>query len=1001
MRKLYEMGKKGSRGLAMLLSALLIFSMIFTGSVMQVHADPVVCSLTVSANYAEHGFIKYSENGVDWTEVGESGTGNTPVSASAIQFFPEENYHVSSMVINGNTVNNPSRFYDFTDDSAKSITSVTFEADGDPEPCQLTVASYTNTYGKIYYTADLDGDDNWVEVGASGTASAVPAFRVKGVPTSDDYTVSYTLNSTNITDDGDHGLFPEVETNTVTNITFAERSPGGGDPVIQIQSDSYDATNGKIQYSVNETDWTDIPAAGLASNIDAAFVRAVPNEGYSVSYKIDNNVVNNTNVQSLGTSPALHYIQDIAFMSLNKSLTVTSYVTTGGKIQYSTNGTDWTDVPAAGVTAVPARYVKAVPASGHVVDSYRLNSSTIVSGEQQTLTADNNTISNISFAETAGGGKYLLSIDNQTSVACAVTVTFLNSSGESLGTASAGNAADIPAGTARIRIALDHEEFLKSIQIFRNTAPAAPGSNGATEIARPSGIEEGLWRNGSAEFSASNSYSYKFAIELSNTKNIGWSYRSSDRGTDLYVEHCRLYLLDSNGQRRAYVDESDSNRATTDYASYNLTVDQTYKFELVPDYGYQVAGLRINGYTVAPTNDMGIFSFTMSNTNFHFSGVVTPTSDIVVAPAAYSGATISGGSNATNSGNAKVTITEETTDNSAAAVVGEDATAVATLDIDLAKAVYKGSAGQYWTENLTTTSGNVTMSLPVSASGLGAGQTYTVVREHGGQKTEIPATYNSTTGMLTFGSNKFSNYTIVKKAGTPETGSGSSSSGSSSSESSSSDSSDDDDSSSTPATSGSSAGFSGVVNNSTSNGGAVISSWSQLDNVLKANGDISVLGAAAAAGTTDTNAKTGSSNGKSGNAGSQIVSVTLTGNTITVPESTFAALDNSKVDGLHIFTSNGVALTFLKNSGKTKQGAVDIAANVTKGKGFTKIAFKKPQALITPTALHATVPKGTKTVKLSAIGPDGKKYFVTELKPLADGQVAFLIGALGTYELDY
>ncbi len=333
------------------------------------------------------------------------------------------------------------------------------------------------------------------------------------------------------------------------------------------------------------------------------------------------------------------------------------------------------------------------------------------------------------------------------------------------------------------------------------------------------------------------------------------------------------------------------------------------------------------------------------------------------------------------------------------------------MDIDLAKAVYKGSAGQYWTENLTTTSGNVTMSIPVSASGLEAGQTYTVVREHGSQKTEIPATYNSTTGMLTFGSNKFSNYTIVKKTGTPETGTGSSSpadtsddsssdSGSSNDSTSGGDSSDED-SSSTPAVNGSSATFAGVINSTSSNGAAAISSWSQLDNVLKANGDLSVLGSAATTGTSDSNAKAGSSNGKSKSAAGQIVSVTLAGNSITVPQTTFAALDNSRVGGLHVFTGNGIALTFLRNSGKTKQGSVDIAANVTKGKDFTKIAFKKPQALITPTALHATVPKGTKTAKLYLIGPDGKKYFVTELKPLADGQVVFLIGALGTYELDY
>lgn len=1004
MRKLYEMGKKGSRGLAMLLSALLIFSMVFSGSLLQVHADPetiYTCNLTVDP-YEGEGSVMYIDDSEDPQEHNVSASGGTFTNATAIVFSASEGWHVSELVYNGNTIDNPpnSGNYDFDTEGAKSF-SITFEEDEqggndpDPEPCQLTVASYTNTYGKIYYTADLDGDDNWVEVSASGTASAVSAFRVKAVPVSNDYTVSYTLNSTNISDDGDHGLLPEVETNTVTNITFEER--GAGDPVIQIQASSYDDSHGKIQYSVNETDWTDIPAAGISSNTDAAFVKAVPNAGYSVSYKIDSNVVNNTSVQSLGTNPSLHYIQDISFTTQNKSLTVAAYSTTGGWIKYSTDGTNWTNVPAEGAT-VQARYVKAVANSGYVLDSYTLNTGSIWSESSQTLTANSNTISNVNFVSSSSGGKYLLSITDNASGACTVTVTFYNSLGTSIGTATAGSSTDIPSGTASIGIALSNKALLQSIQIFRNTAPAEPGSGGATEIARPA-IEEGLWADGTAEFSASNAYSYKIVIGLSNTKNVGWDYRESARGSDSFVEHCSLYLLDSSGNRRALRDEV-ADQDTTDYASYYLTIGQTYRFELVPDYGYQIAGLSINGYTVAPTNDTGVFSFTMSNTNFHFAGVVVPANDIVSAPAAYSGATISGGNNAATSGNVRMTITNAATDNSAAAVAGEGATAVATVDIDLDKVVSKGN-GQYWSDSITTTSQNVTVSIPVSASGLEAGQTYSVVRNHNGTKTELAATYNSTTGMLTFGSNKFSDYTIVKKAGTPQTGSGSSSSGSSSSESSSSDSSDDDDNSSTPVTTGSASGFTGVVSNTTSNGAATISSWSQLDNVLKANGDLSVLGSAATTGTSDSNAKAGSLDGKSGNAGGQIVSVTLTGNTITVPETTFAALDNSSVGGLHVFTNNGIALTFLKNSGKTKQGAVDIAANVTKGKGFTKIAFKKPQALITPTALHATVPKGTKTVKLYVIGPDGKKYFVTELKPLADGQVAFLIGALGTYELDY
>ncbi len=563
MRRLYETGKKGSRGLAMLLSALLIFSMIFTGSVMQVHAEPgdpqqgpSTCQLSVSGYDSSKGTVSFSADNSSWMLV-PNGSGVSNVTACAVKFEPAENHHVSEFMLD--------------------------EGEG--------------------------------------------AFSVS---------------------DFSSGVFP-LDTSkasiSISGIVFSaeEQGSGGNNNPPQngyaIQASSYTDTNGKIQYSNdNGSTWTDVPAGGLNTQTPATHVRAVPASGYSVSYDVESTTYTDTDSHALTGNVNVQWIQRISFTSINKSLTVASYDATGGTIKYSTNGTDWSDVPAAGATAVSARYVKAVPASGHVVDSYRLNSSTITSGEQQTLTADNNTISNISFAVSACGGKYQLSITDRASGACTVTVTFLNSSGGSLGTASAGSSTAIPDGTAKIRISLSNKALLQSIQIFRNVAPAEPGSGGSTEIARPA-IEEGLWANGTAEFSASDAYSYKFVIELSNTKNIGWSYRSQDRGTDMYVEHCRLYLLDSNGERRALRDEV-AGVETTDFASYNLTIDQTYRFELVPDYGYQVAGLSINGYTVAPTNDMGIFSFTMSNTNFHFAGVVTPANDIVEAPAAYSGATI-------------------------------------------------------------------------------------------------------------------------------------------------------------------------------------------------------------------------------------------------------------------------------------------------------------------------------------------------------------------------
>lgn len=881
-------------------------------------------------------------------------------------------------------------------------------AKADVAPTAISVCAYDSSKCTVEYNSSSDPDHEvWTTVPSGGSANgygikvtAAQNNRITGVTTDpatlntvDDQNRPLSLNIGGELANGNPIFF---NANDFTNISIsAINFQDTSTPIeIKLKANPYTDTHGKIQYSVDgNTGWTDVPAAGIGDpGVDAGFVRAVPENGYGVSYKLDNTPYTDTDPHSLGSGSGVHYVQDIEFKSNVKNLTVGAYDTAGGTIKYSANGTDWSDIAAAGGT-VQANYVKAVPNSNYILDSYKLNSGTIYSDNSQKLTADNNTVSDISFVQSTGNGKYNISIDDQTNGACTATITFLDSAGAEIATASTGSTADIPDGTTKIRIALTDKAFLKSIQIFRNTAPNEPGSGGSVEIARPD-IEEGLWQSGTVEFTASKAYSYAFRIEFSNTKNVGWSYKDEDKDTDKYVENCKLYLLDSNGQRRPLIDESDGNKTTTDYGSYNLTIGQTYKFELVPDYGYQITGLSINGYMVTPTDDTGVFSFTMSNTNFHFKGVVSRAEDIVSTDGstAVNNAKIEGGNNAASSGNVKMTVSDAALDTAAVAAAGAGATGVATVNIDLANVISKGD-GSYWSSAINTTSSDVTVGLAVSSSGLSEGETYSVVRDHDGVKTKLNATYNSTTGMLTFPSNQFSNYTIVKVSGTPATGSdeqvqsNAEDSSSSSSGTSSSGSSDN----STPPSAGGNTNVLGVVN-----GTNKISSWNDLDNVLKAGGNQSVTGSAA--GTTDKKGVTSTPSLVN------IVSLSLTGNKQNIPASTFDSLENSNtVDGLHIFCNNGIALTFGKNKAKTKtkQGALDISAKVTKTAGSTKIAFNKSQLLTVPTALHTTVPKGTKSVKLFYTGADGKQYLVRTLEPTADGNVMFGVVILGTYELKY
>ena len=806
------LSKKGSRGIAYFMIMVLVLTSVLTGDVMRVKADdddsqPTIytCSLSVSSYDGEHGCIEYLSDEGNWETVGSDGADS--VSAKAVRFSAEEGWYVSQVEYNGGTIDNPANQYDFDSSGDKSVSGISFsqvdqddendsqddDTDQDQEgdidqnqdtdqdlgqnppvyACTLNVSEYDTEHGYIEYLAN---SGEWTAISADGCTATATAVRFGAI---EGWRVSQIVYNDNPIDDPetDHFDFSEEGNKKITGITFEETVPARRNAPQNLRNTppagycllmgEYTTTHGKIQYSDdNGSTWRDIPDTGLAEQTPATHVRAViTTEGYGVSYEVEDSIYTDTDSHALTGDRNVQWIQRVTFSNPNKSLTVSEYDATKGTVKISTDGTTWTSVAAAGGN-VTARYVKVVPENGYVLNSYSLNSNTVYSENAQELTAQNNTLSNVSFTANNGGGQYAYVVTDDASGACSATVTFRDADNALKGTASVGSGEVIPAGTSKIRISLTDKRYLESVRVIRKAATDSLDNNDGDEIFRRE-IEEALWNTGTAEFAACDAYSYKIEIKFSNKKNVMWDYRESARGNDTFVEHCRLYLLDANGNEVAYHDDV-ADVDTTDYVAYMLTIGEHYKFKLVPDYGYQIAGLNINGYTVAPTNDMGVFEFTMTNNNFHFAGVVNPAVDVVNAPQAYSGATIANGGRAVDSGNVQMTIEEKAVDNSAASLVGNDATAVATLDIDLEKVVSKGN-GTYWSAGISEFTNSVTVSVPVPADGLSDGQTYTVVRDHNGEKTPLNATYNSTTGMLTFESNKFSDYTVVKTAGNPDT----------------------------------------------------------------------------------------------------------------------------------------------------------------------------------------------------------------------------------------
>lgn len=86
---------------------------------------------------------------------------------------------------------------------------------------------------------------------------------------------------------------------------------------------------------------------------------------------------------------------------------------------------------------------------------------------------------------------------------------------------------------------------------------------------------------------------------------------------------------------------------------------------------------------------------------------------------------------------------------------------MAALDLTLDNIVSKGD-GSNWTTNITEFDKPISISMNVDVAALSDGETYGIVRDHNGVLTELEATYVD--GVLTFETNQFSTYTLVKKS---------------------------------------------------------------------------------------------------------------------------------------------------------------------------------------------------------------------------------------------
>lgn len=245
-------------------------------------------------------------------------------------------------------------------------------------------------------------------------------------------------------------------------------------------------------------------------------------------------------------------------------------------------------------------------------------------------------------------------------------------------------------------------------------------------------------------------------------RTITWAYDRQTYGEDAYLEHGKAQVVAVEGVYDLYSIPFANNPGDEKGGHIAVEAGKQVTVRLTPDYGYQLKGVSLNGgVTLAPQDEVSTFTFTMPDTNVHFKGIFTQTQDeINTTGTKVSSASVENGANAAPSGNLRLTVEDSDANTTNALAQVENAVSAEAVNLTLDQIVSKGD-GTNWENPVTQFDQPVKMKLQVADYDTAAG--YEVVREHNGNLTKL-TTSVSENGTLTFETNQFSTYFIVKTA---------------------------------------------------------------------------------------------------------------------------------------------------------------------------------------------------------------------------------------------
>ena len=245
-------------------------------------------------------------------------------------------------------------------------------------------------------------------------------------------------------------------------------------------------------------------------------------------------------------------------------------------------------------------------------------------------------------------------------------------------------------------------------------------------------------------------------------RTITWAYDRQTYGEDAYLEHGKAQVVAVEGVYDLYSIPFANNPGDEKGGHIAVEAGKQVTVRLTSDYGYQLKGVSLNGgVTLAPQAEVSTFTFTMPDTNVHFKGIFTQTQDeIKTSGTKVSSASVENGANAAPSGNLRLAVEDSDANTTNALAQVENAVSAEAVNLTLDQIVSKGD-GTNWENPVTQFDQPVKMNLKVADYDTAAG--YEVVREHNGNLTKL-TTSVSENGTLTFETNQFSTYFIVKTA---------------------------------------------------------------------------------------------------------------------------------------------------------------------------------------------------------------------------------------------